>query len=281
MKKLICITTLIISRIAFAQHSPLENTVWALDCNEASLSRSWVQKNDELNLYVLTKDILTNKVIDAKKNGDIAEFIYASAEAKEEYAIISPKQIMLKNRILGGKQYFENGIDLANNKPSVPLNACAKNSKASMALYKSIDAYNLASSCYIMDTKNTTWATGGNGIKSCNPKEIQQSITEQFGTISIWQYKNDHEILHSIIMSDHLNSKGQNNQFIITTFTRQGKLLTETFENGCQQMSEITGETKDSLLMKSVGSKNCNQAVQQSIELSKLRPPSKYIKLSN
>ena len=151
----------------------------------------------------------------------------------------------------------------------------------SIAQTPKIETYNMNSSCYIMESKDKNWATGGKPSTSCDPKAIQDSITEQFGTVSIWQYKNDHEILHSIIMSEYLNSKGQKNQFITTNFTRQGKTLTETFENGCQQMSEITGETKDSLLMKSTGSKNCNQAVQQSIELSKLRPPSKYIKISN
>jgi hypothetical protein len=131
--------------------------------------------------------------------------------------------------------------------------------------------------CFIGNTKNSLWATGGQMITSCDPAVIEGQITEQYGMINIWQFLNDHEIKRSWIWS--AKNRG-NNEFQIDTYERKGKRITENV-GGCMIPYEIVGETADSITIKDLptSSGKCDAAqINAGKKLSRM-PPRTYVKI--
>jgi hypothetical protein len=133
--------------------------------------------------------------------------------------------------------------------------------------------------CFVMDSNNTRWATGGKNITSCDPAIIGRQITEDYGTVMIWQFKNDKEILRTTITSRKMKSAGNNNSNNTNTYERIGNKITEN-TGGCKQTVEIVSDTPQALTVKTIGATgNCVEAIRHATEQLAKKPPIVYLKI--
>lgn len=134
--------------------------------------------------------------------------------------------------------------------------------------------------CYVMDSKDSLWATGGAALVSCDITSIQNQITQQYGTVRIWKFKNDTQIQRDTIVSKAMQSAGLRNETTLTSYVRSGKRITENVE-GCKFTEEISEESPTSISLKTIGaSGTCSQARLDAVEQLKKRPPIKYLKIN-
>lgn len=136
----------------------------------------------------------------------------------------------------------------------------------------------LGITCFVMDSDNTRWATGGQNITSCDPVVIQSQINQPYGYVAIWQFLNDREILRTTVYGPKMNRPPFKS---INTYERSGKRIVEN-NQGCKIASEIVGESPTSITMKDIGvSGNCETAVIiANRELLKM-PPTTYKKIKS
>jgi hypothetical protein len=131
-------------------------------------------------------------------------------------------------------------------------------------------------SCFVSDSKNTKWATGDRTITSCDPAVIERQITQPYGSIQIWQFLNDREILRSFIFGAQMRS---NNNFTKNAYERKGNRIIENSQ-GCKITWDIVNETPDSITIHDVGAAgSCDRAVIDATNKLSKMPPSVYIKI--
>ncbi|MEI8400125.1 MAG: tetratricopeptide repeat protein [Alcaligenaceae bacterium] len=150
---------------------------------------------------------------------------------------------------------------------------------AALAQTQSDDRSSPGLVCFVMDSKDTRWATGGKNITSCDPIIIGRQITEEYGSVMIWQFKSDKEILRSTVTSTKMKSVGSKNSFITNSYERVGNRITENI-GGCKQTVEIIGDTPQALTVKTIGAAgNCVDAVRHATEQLAKKPPIVYLKI--
>jgi hypothetical protein len=134
----------------------------------------------------------------------------------------------------------------------------------------------LGVTCFVSDSKNVRWATGDRNITSCDPTVIEGQITQPSGMVGIWQFLNDHEIVHAWIYSAQNRDLNQANTY---TYERKGKKIIENVQ-GCMTPYEIVNETADSITIKYLQvSGKCSDA---QIQVSRERAtPSTYVKVKS
>lgn len=144
-----------------------------------------------------------------------------------------------------------------------------------------VSAFAQNNTCFVMDSKDTLWATGGAALVSCDITSIQNQITQQYGTVRIWKFKNDSQIQRDSIVSKAMQSKGfLRNETNLSSYVRTGKRITENVE-GCEMTNEIVEESPDSISLTTIGaSGTCGQARLSVVEQQKKRPPIKYLKIN-
>lgn len=132
--------------------------------------------------------------------------------------------------------------------------------------------------CFVMDSDNTRWATGGQNITSCDPAVIQSQINQPYGTVPIWQFLNDSEILRITVYGPKMNRAPSKS---VNTYERNGKRIVEN-DKGCKLSSEIVGETASTITIKDIGaSGNCDPAVKMANQQLSKMPPTTYKKIKS
>ena len=135
--------------------------------------------------------------------------------------------------------------------------------------------------CFVMDSKETRWATGGKNISSCDPILIELQITEEYGSVRIWQLKSDKEILRSTVTSKKMKSFGSKNSITTNSYEKIGNRITENIM-GCKHTSEIVSETAHALTLKTISaSGNCAEVVRRATEELAKKPPIIYLKIKD
>jgi hypothetical protein len=132
--------------------------------------------------------------------------------------------------------------------------------------------------CFVMDSDNTRWATGGQNITSCDPAVIQGQINQPYGYVAIWQFLSDSEILRTTIYGPKMNRAPFK---AINTYERSGKRIVEN-NQGCKLSSDIISETASAITIKDVGaSGNCDSAVKMANQQLVKMPPTIYKKIKS
>ena len=156
----------------------------------------------------------------------------------------------------------------------------AKKNLGALAQARSDNAFSASAICFVLDSNDTRWATGGKNITSCDPAIIESQITETHAAVMIWQFKSGKEMLRTTITSKKMKSLGTNNAHHTNTYERIGNKLTEDF-GGCKQIFEILSDTPQTLTVRTIGaSGNCLPTIIKAIELSARMSPAVYLKIN-
>lgn len=137
--------------------------------------------------------------------------------------------------------------------------------------------------CYTLaepENSNALWATGGIPINSCDPQTIQNMIVQEYATIGIQTFDNNHERSYYFINSKNLESSGTPSHRNVYEYKRKGKNI-DTYHNGCLTKEEIIKETSSYIILLEKGEydiQNCNPAILKAGDISKGKT-TKYIKI--
>ena len=132
--------------------------------------------------------------------------------------------------------------------------------------------------CYVIDDKYALWATGNKELNSCDPQTITSQITEEYATIHLWKFKNDHEIVRYTASSKPYLAVSSDVSSV-SEYKRKGSLIEEMMANGCLSKEQIMEDNNEYIVLKEkyFGGSGCSKA---KIAASQIGHTVKYKKIN-
>jgi hypothetical protein len=127
--------------------------------------------------------------------------------------------------------------------------------------------------------------TGGNQVNSCDPKVVQNMITEKSTSIMLTRFTNQGEYVHAVIWGRDYFTQHTKPSFIGTikissrTYRREKNLIYDTDKFGCTVITRITEDTATHLSLKEEALRGACDNIRDSFELTKNDAPSRYRKI--